>query len=146
MTEAKRKTGAVAGSDFPRTFSEFEAFFPDEESCRRYLARVRWLNGFRCRKCGCEDSPWTTARGYLHCRKCESETSITGGTIFEGTRSSLKTWFMAIWLVTSQKYGASAIGLQRVLGLRRYETAWTWLHKLRRAMVRPGRERLTGSC
>ena len=49
-----------------------------------------------------------------------------------------------MWYVTSQKNGASALGLQRVLGLGSYETAWTWLHKLRRAMVRPDRDRLTG--
>jgi len=53
-------------------------------------------------------------------------------------------WFLAMWFVTSQKNGVSALGLQRVLGLGSYETAWTWLHKLRRAMVRPGRDRLTG--
>jgi transposase-like protein len=50
-----------------------------------------------------------------------------------------------MWWVTTQKNGASALGLQRVLGLKSYETAWTWLHKLRRAMVRPGRDLLTGS-
>ena len=54
-------------------------------------------------------------------------------------------WFRAIWWVTSQKNGASAKGLQRILGLGSYETAWTWLHKLRRAMVRPGRDRLAGT-
>jgi transposase-like protein len=49
-----------------------------------------------------------------------------------------------MWWITTQKNGASALGLQRVLGLKSYETAWTWLHKLRRAMVRPGRDLLTG--
>jgi|TARA_B100001971_G_scaffold76853_1_gene70856 transposase-like protein len=71
--------------------------------------------------------------------------SITAGTVFERTRKPLRTWFQAMWLVTSQKHGASALGLQRVLGLGSYQTAWTWLHKLRRAMVRPGRQRLHGS-
>ena len=79
-----------------------------------------------------------TAREYLHCRACEGETSITAGTVFEGTRKPLRTWFLAMWFVTSQKHGASALGLQRALGLGSYQTAWTWLHKLRRAMVRPG--------
>ena len=51
---------------------------------------------------------------------------------------------MPIDFIISQKHGVSALGLQRVLGLNRYETAWTWLHKLRTAMVRPGRERLSG--
>lgn len=65
--------------------------------------------------------------------------------MFERTRKPLRVWFQAMWLITSQKHGASALGLQRVLGLGSYQTAWTWLHKLRRAMVRPDRERLHGS-
>jgi len=69
---------------------------------------------------------------------------VTAGTVFEGTRKPLRLWFMAIWEVTSQKYGANALGVQRVLGLRSYTTAWAWLHKLRRAMVRPGRDGLAG--
>lgn len=79
------------------------------------------------------------------CRACGLETSVTAGTIFHKTRKPLRVWFKAMWWVTSQKYGANALGLQRVLGLGSYETAWTWLHKLRRAMVRPGRDRLTGA-
>jgi transposase-like protein len=78
------------------------------------------------------------------CTACGHHASVTAGTIFQDTRSPLTLWFRAIWWVTSQKTGASALGLQRVLGLGSYETAWTWLHKLRRAMVRPGRDRLTG--
>lgn len=66
------------------------------------------------------------------------------GTIFERTRTPLPLWFRAIWWVVTQKNGASALGLQRVLGLGSYETAWTWLHKIRRAMVRPDRDRLNG--
>jgi transposase-like protein len=70
--------------------------------------------------------------------------SVTAGTIFQGTRKPLTLWFRAIWWVTSQKTGTSALGLQKILGLRSYQTAWTWLHKLRRAMVRPGRDQLSG--
>ena len=80
----------------------------------------------------------------MHCRRCGHQASITAGTIFHGTRSSLRLWFQAMWWVTTQKNGASALGLQRILGLGSYETAWMWLHKLRRAMVRPGRDRLSG--
>jgi transposase-like protein len=82
-------------------------------------------------------------RGLFLCRKCKHQTSITAGTLFHKTHKPLRTWFLAIWFVTSQKYGASALGLKRVLGLGSYNTAWTWLHKLRRAMVRPGRDHLT---
>jgi len=80
----------------------------------------------------------------MHCRECGHQASITAGTIFHGTRSSLRVWFQAMWWVTAQKNGASALGLQRILGLGSYETAWAWLHKLRRAMVRPGRDHLSG--
>ena len=76
---------------------------------------------------------------------CLIETTLTAGTVFQDTRKPLRVWFLAMWFVTSQKNGVSALGLQRVLGLGSYETAWTWLHKLRRAMVRPGRDRLTGA-
>jgi hypothetical protein len=72
------------------------------------------------------------------------QTSATAGTVFQDTRKPLKTWFRGMWYVTSQKNGASALGLQRVLWLRSYQTAWAWLHKLRRAMVRSGRDHLSG--
>ena len=78
------------------------------------------------------------------CRRCEYQSTVTAGTIFEKTRLPIRTWFAAVWYVTSQKYGVSALGLQRVLGLGSYQTAWTMLHRLRRAMVRAGREPLSG--
>ena len=84
------------------------------------------------------------ARGLWLCAGCRRQVSVTSGTIFQGTRLPLVTWFRAMWYITSQKNGASALGLQRVLGFGSYQTAWAWLHKLRRAMVRPGRERLSG--
>ena len=134
----------VAGRDYPRTYQQFLEWFDDDEACRRYLLRCRWPEGFACPRCGKMAEPWTTGRGYLHCRVCGGEVSATAGTIFEGTRISLRTWFSAAWFVTSQKDGASALGMKRVLGLGSYQTAWAWLHKLRRAMVRPGRDRLRG--
>lgn len=79
------------------------------------------------------------------CASCTYEISVTAGTIFEYTRKPLSMWFRAMWWVTSQKTGASALGLQQILGLGSYLTAWTWLHKLRRAMVRPGRDQLSGT-
>jgi hypothetical protein len=72
------------------------------------------------------------------------QTSVTAGTIFHRTRRPLPTWFAAAWLMTGQKHGVSALGLQRVLGLGSYQTAWAMLHRFREAMVRPGRERLSG--
>ena len=116
--------------------------FGSDEACRAYLARLRWPDGFRCPRCGSSKS-WPV-RGWWDCAACGGQTSVTAGTIFQDTRSSLTVWFRTMWWVTTQKNGASALGLQGVLGLRSYETAWTWLHKLRRAMVRPGRDLLTG--
>jgi transposase-like protein len=80
----------------------------------------------------------------FECSNCGYLTSITAGTIFQDTKKPLQLWFRAVWHVTSQKYGTNALGLQRVLGIGSYRTAWTWLHKLRRAMIRPGRDRISG--
>ena len=123
--------------------SELEARFSSEEACRAYLLQVRWPEGFRCPRCG-GGKAWPFRSVRLECGDCGHQTSVTAGTIFQDTRKPLVQWFRAMWWVTSQKNGASALGLQRVLGLGSYKTAWTWLHKLRRAMVRPGRDRLTG--
>ena len=133
------------GVDYPRTFQEMEERFRDDAACREYLRRLRWPDGFVCPHCKEFDEPWVMSDGLLRCRSCHGRTSLTAGTIFQDTRKPLRTWFLAMWFVTSQKNGVSALGLQRVLGLGSYETAWTWLHKLRRAMVRPGRDGLTGA-
>jgi len=129
--------------DYPRAILEFEDRFRTEEACRDYLIGLRWPEGFVCPRCG-EGAGWPASRGRIICCACRHQASVTAGTIFEGSRKPLRLWFRAIWHVTSQKNGASAVGLQRVLGLGSYQTAWTWLHKLRRAMVRPGRDRLSG--
>lgn len=129
--------------DYPRTIEEFERRFRTEENCRAYLVSLRWPMGFRCPQCN--GTRAVVVRDTLfQCSACRRQTSPTAGTIFQDTRKPLVTWFRAMWYVTSQKNGASALGLQRVLGLASYETAWTWLHKLRRAMVRPDRDRLRG--
>lgn len=127
---------------YPRDVMELEAKFATEEACRTYLAQLRWPDGFRCPRC-LADKAWRV-RERWECAECGRQTSVTAGTIFQDTRVSLPVWFRAMWWVTAQKNGASALGLQRVLGLKKYETAWTMLHKLRRAMVRPGRDLLTG--
>ena len=129
--------------DYPQTILELRDQFADEQACRDYLAKLRWPKGFRCSVCQSQDY-WLTERGLRHCRRCGHQTSVTAGTLFADTHLPLRLWFEALWLVTSQKYGASALGVQRVVGLGSYRTAWVWLHKLRRAMVRPGRDRLQG--
>jgi len=129
--------------DYPRTLAEFEARFSTEEACLDYLFQLRWANGYLCPRCG-HTKGWRVRRVLIECASCSYQTSVTAGTVFHRTRKPLTMWFRLIWWVTSLKTGASALGMQRVLGLRSYETAWTWLHKLRRAMVRPGRDRLSG--
>ena len=122
---------------------ELEERFRTEEDCRDYLAKLRWPEGFRCPRCG-HDKAWSKSNGLNACQRCGLQTSPIAGTIFQDTKKPLALWFRAMWHVTSQKYGANALGIQRVLGLGSYHTAWAWLHKLRRAMVRPGRDRLSG--
>lgn len=129
--------------EYPRNLTELEANYSTEQACREYLSRLRWPDGFRCPRCQGGKS-WPVRGVLLECAGCGCQTSVTAGTIFQDTRTPLAVWFRAMWWVTTQKNGASALGLQRVLGLKSYETAWTWLHKLRRAMVRPERDRLTG--
>jgi len=129
--------------DYPRTLLEFETRFGNDEACRQYLMALRWPAGFVCPRCGGGEA-WPASRGRLVCAACRHQASVTAVTIFQSTRLPLRLWFRAMWHVTSQKQGASAIGLQRVLGLGGYLTAWTWMHKLRRAMVRPGRDPLRG--
>ena len=121
----------------------FNDIFSTEEACREYLFEMRWPDGFKCPKCG-HVSAWKTKRLQYRCAKCDSQSSVTSGTIFHQTRKPLRLWFQVMWYITNQKYGTNALGLQRVLGLGSYHTAWEWLHKLRRAMVRPGREKLSG--
>ena len=135
----------VSGLDYPGTFTEFDKWFSIENACLDYITKLRWPKGLSCPICGINtQKPSLMGRGLFLCRECKRQTSITAGTFFHGTHKPLRTWFLAMWFVTSQKHGASALGLKRVLGLGSYNTAWTWLHKLRRAMVRPGRDQLTG--
>ncbi len=131
------------GVDYPRTYQEFRDWFGDDAACLEYLGQLRWPDGFTCPRCGGGDS-WRTASRLWMCAECGVKTSATAGTIFHRSHSPISTWFAAVWFVTSQKNGVSAQGLQRVLGFGSDETAWAWLHKLRRAMVRPERERLSG--
>lgn len=134
----------VSGVDYPGTSQEFDKWFSSENACLEYVARLRWPEGFICPVCGVKpDKPSLMGRGLFLCRKCKRQTSIIAGTLFHRSHKPLRTWFLAMWFVMSQKHGASALGLKRVLGLGSYNTAWAWLHKLRRAMVLPGRDQLT---
>ena len=129
--------------EYPKDQLQFETRFAAEEACWEYLVQLRWPKGVVCPRCG-STRIHHASRGRLLCGECRHQASATAGTIFHRTHKPLRLWFRAMWYVTGQKTGASALGLQRVLELGSYQTAWTWLHKLRRAMVRPGRDRLHG--
>jgi len=128
---------------YPANMADFMDMFPTEDACLEYLSIVRWPDGYKCLRCGKGDS-WKKARGLFTCRACGYEASVLAGTLFQDTHKPLRLWFQAMWYVVNQKNGVSALGLQKALGLGSYHTAWEWLHKLRRAMVRPGRDRLSG--
>ena len=105
--------------DYPRTVQEFEERFSTEEGCRAYLVSLRWPEAFRCPQCNGAKAVLVRAT-LFQCYGCRRQTSATAGTIFQDTRKPLVMWFRAMWYVTSQKNGASALGLQRVLGLGSY--------------------------
>jgi hypothetical protein len=129
--------------EYPMTFDEFVKRFNTEEQCRDYLYMLRWPNGFNCPNCNGRE--YKILREVLFwCPQCKHQTSVTAGTMFQDTRIPLRTWFIAIWWITTQKYGASAEGLQQILGIGSYRTAWTWLHKIKKAMVRADRTKLSG--
>ena len=131
-------------SAYPRTFAEFIKRFDTEDKCLAYVELIRWPNGFVCPFCGVVAEPWRMGDGKMRCKTCRKRTSVTAGTIFDKTRFPLTMWFHVMWHVVSQKNGVSALGLKRSLGFGSYQTSWAWLHKLRRAMVKQGRDMIGG--
>src|SRR5215472_8942796 len=132
-------------SDLPRSLTEFEQRFGDEATCAEYLAAIRWPDGFLCPSCGgrkawrLESKPWT-----YECAYCSRQTSVTAGTIMHRSKLPLTTWFWATFVMATQPNGISALQLQHELSLGSYKTAWLLCTKLRRAMVAPGRNPLSG--
>ena len=114
--------------DYPKTLLELERRFCTEEACVEYLAALRWSGGWACPRCAGTDA-WSIRRARWLCDHCRYEMSVTAGTIFQDSHVPLTIWFRAMWQITSQKNGISALGLQRVLGLGSYKTAWAMLHK-----------------
>jgi transposase-like protein len=129
-------------NDLPRDLPTFIARFGTDEQCRDHLFEARWPGGFRCRTCGHDEAYVLARRNIYECAACGQQHSLLTGTIFEQTKTGLAKWFLAIYLVTSSKGGISAMELQRQMGFGSYQTAWSWLHKIRRAMVAPGRQPL----
>jgi transposase-like protein len=135
---------AMLPDDLPEDMPSFLARFGSDEQCREYLFKARWPDGFRCAACGHGDAYALRTKIVYECAACRKQHSLLAGTIFGQTKTGLSRWFLAIYLVTSSKGGIAAAELKRQLGLGSYQTAWTWLHKLRKAMVRPDRQPLAG--
>jgi len=134
----------VARPAFPTGLRQFQRQFADEAACRAYLETCRWPDGFRCPRCGHDRAFPLRDWQRRECAKCRYQVSLTAGTVFHGTKTPLTLWFWAAYLMTTDKRGIAALLLQRQLAIRRYETAWLVLHKLRRAMVNAAREPLHG--
>ena len=124
---------------FPKSLREFQCQFATEDACQQYLAASRWPDGFVCERCGGRDAYVLVDRHRWQCASCRHQVSLTSGTVLHNARLPLTQWFWAAYLMTTDTWGISAVGLQRQLGLRRNETAWLMLHKLRRAMVNAGK-------
>ncbi len=120
---------------YPVSWRQFLDRFGTEEACVAYLQGLRWPQGFVCPHCAARAAPYPSSRGRLVCRACAFQATVTAGTVFDKTRTPLRVWLAACWYIVNQKHGASALGLQRALGLGSYQTAWAMLHRLRRAMA-----------
>ena len=117
----------------PMNPRQFRRRFRTEGDCLRYVIRRKWPDGFRCPRCGHERPYLIESRKLYQCAQCGHQTSVTAHTIFHKTRKPLRDWFWAIFLVATRTTGSSARQLQHDLGLS-YQTAWTWCHKIRKAM------------
>jgi len=116
------------------TLTEFFERFGTDEDCREFLYEKRWENGFVCPKCGVIDEPYNIAsRNLFQCKHCNHQSSVTAGTIMDKSRTPLHKWFLAIYLMSTDKRGCSALKLKRELKIA-YDTAWTMSHKIRNAM------------
>ena len=130
--------------EYPETQIDFERMFSTKEDCMNFLYKIKFPDGFKCAACGNNEN-WINSRNVFVCKFCRGETTVTSGTIFHKSKLPLTIIFRAMWWIVAQKNGVSAKGLQRILGIGSYETAWTWLHKFRRIMIISDREKLSGT-
>src|SRR5665647_3405762 len=119
----------------PKTLIDFMQMYPTEEDCRQAIFEHRWPQGFSCRRCGHEHAWYLQGRGLYECASCHFQSSLTAGTILSCTRTDLRKWFLAIWLLASTKKAPSAAELSRQLGVTR-KTAWLMRRKIIHAMAR----------
>ena len=116
-------------------FFQFQKRFSREDSCWKHLVKLRWPDGFVCPRCGHDKAGFHSKRKLIQCKGCRYQASATAGTIFHKTKIPLRKWFWFIFLMSSQKTGVSIQGLQRLLGIKSYKTAWSMAHKVRKAMA-----------
>lgn len=129
---------------YPGSVGDFQSWFRTDADCLDYLEWLRWPVGFVCSRRRATDGR-RMGDGRFRCVACDDRSSVTAGTIFDRTRTPLTVWFHAIWLFATGKDGVSALSLQRTLEIGSYQTAWAMLHRLRSVLVRPGRDRLSGT-
>lgn len=128
---------------YPLNVIDFQEMFPSDQACFEYLCLIKWSEGFICASCGGHEY-WKIKPYRVMCKSCRKKQSVTAGTVFQDLHLPLHVIFQAMWYIVCEKNGVSALGLKSILGLGSYETAWAWMHKLRTAMVRPGRDKLSG--
>ena len=129
---------------YPKNFIEFLDYLSTDIKCREYLLSIRWEHGFVCAACG-HGKYWTNEKiSYCICCNCRHRISLLAGTVMQDSKLSVRVWLSAIWFFVTQKDGISAKSLQDNLGLGSYRSAWSLLHKLRIAMIRAERDKLSG--
>ena len=128
---------------YPKNLREFDKIFYNDDACLQFLEDVRWASGFNCQFCG-YDQFWQLGPGLRRCQSCRVKNYVKAGSIFESSRLSMKIWFHAIWWMTAQKTGISALNIQKNIGLGSYRSAWLLLHKIRNAMIHADRSLLQG--
>ncbi len=122
-------------SESQYTIFEFERAFPDDAACLDHLVRRRYPNGISCPTCQKVTKHFREAsRPSYACEYCGHHEHPMVGTIFEGSATSLKLWYYAIFLMSSTRCGISAKQLERELGVT-YKCAWRMFNKIRSLMT-----------
>lgn len=130
---------------YPKSIIEFQRTFQTERDCIDYLFKSRWPDGFICPQCGDTEFYYIEKRRTFQCKRNRHQVSLTAGTVMHGTRMPILYWFWAAYILTTETPGISALQLQRQLGMKYYEAAYTILQKLRSSMVRHDRDRIHGT-
>lgn len=116
------------------TIADFRKQFPDDDSCLEWLKQHRYPDGIYCKTCEKITSHSKIKNIPVYsCNRCGAHTHPMAGTIFENSRTSLSSWFYAMFLMSATRCGISAKQLQREVGVT-YKTAWRMFHQIRSLM------------